>query len=77
MYKSFDAKAGAVVSLARQVPHAWGNPTDAPMRLVITATPGGCEEALRLIATGGDQPNLQAIAEKFAVTVVGLPLLQG
>ena len=60
-----------------EVPHAWGNPTDTPIRLMITATPGGCEEALRLIATGGDQPNLQAIAEKFAVTVVGPPLLQG
>src|SRR5215469_14894082 len=30
--KSFDAKAGTVVSLARQVPHAWGNPTDTPIR---------------------------------------------
>ena len=69
--KTFDAKAGTVLSLARQVPHAWGNPTDTPIRLMITATPGGCEEALRMIAKGGDQPNLQAIAEKFAVTVVG------
>jgi quercetin dioxygenase-like cupin family protein len=73
--KTFDAKAGTVLSLARQVPHAWGNPTDTPIRLMITATPGGCEEALRLIAKGGDQANLQAIAEKFAVTVVGAPLL--
>jgi hypothetical protein len=28
-----------------------------------------------MIAMGGDQPNLQAIAEKFAVTVVAPPLL--
>jgi quercetin dioxygenase-like cupin family protein len=73
--KTFDATAGTMVSLARNVPHAWGNPTDTPIRLMITATPGGCEEALRMIAIGGDQPNLQAIAEKFAVTVVGPPLL--
>jgi hypothetical protein len=42
---------------------------------MITATPGGCEEALRLIATAGDQLDIQAIAEKFAVTAVGPPLL--
>ena len=73
--KTFDAAAGTMVNLARNVPHAWGNPTDAPIRLMITATPGGCEEALRMIAMGGDQANVQAIAEKFAVTVVGPPLL--
>jgi quercetin dioxygenase-like cupin family protein len=53
--RTFDAAAGTMVSLARGVPHAWGNPTEAPIRLAITATPGGCEEALRLIATSGDQ----------------------
>jgi quercetin dioxygenase-like cupin family protein len=73
--KTFTAPAGTMVSLARNVPHAWRNPTDAPIRLMITASPGGCEEALRLIATDGDQVNVQAIAEKFAVTVVGPPLL--
>jgi mannose-6-phosphate isomerase-like protein (cupin superfamily) len=48
--KTFDATAGTVVSLARGIPHAWGNPTGTPLRLVITATPGGVEESLRLIA---------------------------
>jgi quercetin dioxygenase-like cupin family protein len=74
--KTFSAMAGTIVSLARNVPHAWGNATDTPIRLMITAAPGGCEEALRLIAMGGDQLDLQAIAEKFAITMVGLPLLR-
>jgi hypothetical protein len=39
----------------------WGNPTEAPIRLAITATPGGCEEALRLIATSGDQLDLRDV----------------
>jgi quercetin dioxygenase-like cupin family protein len=52
--RTFDAVAGTMASLARGAPHAWGNPTEAPIRLAITATPGGCEEALRLIATSGD-----------------------
>jgi quercetin dioxygenase-like cupin family protein len=73
--KTFDATAGTVVSLARGIPHAWGNPTDAPIRLVITATPGGVEECLRLIATSGDQLDLVAIADKHGVRLLGPPLL--
>jgi mannose-6-phosphate isomerase-like protein (cupin superfamily) len=73
--RTFDAAAGTMVSLARGFPHAWGNPTEAPIRLAITATPEGCEEALRLIATNGDQLDLRAIAEKFAVRQIGPPLL--
>ena len=73
--KTFDATAGTVVGLARGIPHAWGNPTDAPLRLVITATPGGVEESLRLMATDGDQLNLVALADKYAVRLIGAPLL--
>jgi mannose-6-phosphate isomerase-like protein (cupin superfamily) len=75
--KTFDAAAGTMVSLARGVPHAWGNPTEAAIRLAITATPGSCEEALRLIATSGDQLDLRAIADRFAVRQIGPPLLGG
>jgi quercetin dioxygenase-like cupin family protein len=75
--KTFDAAAGTIVSLARGVPHAWGNPTETPVRLAVTATPGGCEEALRLIATSGDQLDLRAIADRFAVRLLGPPLLGG
>jgi quercetin dioxygenase-like cupin family protein len=73
--KTFDAPAGTAASLIRGIPHAWGNPTDAPLRLLVTATPGGCEEALRLIATSRDTLDLQAIADRFAVRHVGPPLL--
>src|ERR1700737_5550358 len=37
--KTFDATAGMVVRLARGIRHAWGNPTDAPIGLGVTATP--------------------------------------
>jgi quercetin dioxygenase-like cupin family protein len=73
--KTFDAKPGTMVSLARGIPHAWGNPTDTSIRLMITATPGGVEEVLRLIATGGGRLDLQALADKYAVRLVGPPLL--
>jgi hypothetical protein len=39
-------------------------------------SPGGCEEALRIIAKGGDI-DLVAVAKKFNVRIVGPPLLQG
>lgn len=73
--KTFDATAGTMVSLTRGIPHAWGNPTDTPMRLVTMATPGGVEEVLRLIATSGDQLDLVALANKYAVRIIGPPLL--
>jgi len=75
--KTFDATAGTVITLARSIPHAWGNPTDTPIRFIVTATPGGCEEALRLIATSGDHLDLLAISNKFGVEQLGPPLLSG
>jgi quercetin dioxygenase-like cupin family protein len=63
--KTFDATTGTIVSLARGIPHAWGNPTDTPIRLMITATPGGVEEVLRLIATSGDRLDLAGAFRKI------------
>jgi mannose-6-phosphate isomerase-like protein (cupin superfamily) len=73
--ETFDATAGTTVRLARGVPHAWANPADTPLRLVITATPGGVEECLRSIVTSGDQLDPAALADKCAVRVIGPPLL--
>lgn len=73
----FDADAGTMVSLARGIPHAWGNPTDTAVRVLVTATPGGYEEALRLIATTGVHLNLLAIADKYRVRSIAPPLLGG
>jgi mannose-6-phosphate isomerase-like protein (cupin superfamily) len=66
--ETFDATAGAAISLRKGIPHPWCNRSDAPLRLVITNVPGGIEEALRSLATGADIP---AVSEQFAVRVVG------
>jgi mannose-6-phosphate isomerase-like protein (cupin superfamily) len=71
-----DATAGMTITLPRNIPHAWGNPTNSPLRLLGTCTPGGVEDTLRLIAQGGDI-DIMALAEAFGVRVVGPPLLQG
>jgi mannose-6-phosphate isomerase-like protein (cupin superfamily) len=74
--KTFDAAAGASVTLNRGIPHAWGNPSDSPLRLVAIMSPGGCEEAFRIMAKGGDI-DIVALAAKFCVRVVGPMLLEG
>jgi mannose-6-phosphate isomerase-like protein (cupin superfamily) len=73
--KSFDAEAGSTVVLAKNIPHAWGNPSNSPLRIVVTCMPGGVEEALRMRALG-DDTDPKAIAEKFGVRVVGPRLIE-
>jgi mannose-6-phosphate isomerase-like protein (cupin superfamily) len=68
--KIFDAEAGKVVTLPRKIPHAWGNRSDSPLRIAVVAYPGGCEEALRVIARG-DAVELPALAAKFGISLVG------
>jgi hypothetical protein len=41
--------------------------------MVAIASPGGCEEILRLIAKGGDI-DVMALSEKFGIRIVG-PML--
>jgi mannose-6-phosphate isomerase-like protein (cupin superfamily) len=66
--ETFEATAGAAISLRKGIPHAWGNRSDTPLRLVVTNVPGGIEEALQLLANGVD---VLAVAEQFAIRAVG------
>ncbi len=72
--ETFDAPAGATVALSRGIPHAWGNATDSPLRMLATCWPGGVEAILPVIARGGDI-DMDALAAEFGVRVVGPPLL--
>ena len=71
--KAFDVAAGTSVTLNKGIPHAWSNPSNSPLRVVVIASPGGCEEILRLIVKGGDI-DVMALAEKFGVRNLG-PML--
>jgi mannose-6-phosphate isomerase-like protein (cupin superfamily) len=68
--KLFDAAAGQVLTLPRKIPHAWGNRSNARLRIAVVAFPGGCEEALRIIARG-NAVDLPALAANFGVSSVG------
>jgi mannose-6-phosphate isomerase-like protein (cupin superfamily) len=73
--RTFEASVGETAVLPRGVPHAWGNPSTSQLRILVTCTPGGIEEVLRLRAEVGDGGvDMQVVREKFGVSVVG-PLL--
>ncbi|WP_263383660.1 cupin domain-containing protein [Granulicella arctica] len=72
---TLEATAGQTVEMKRGIPHAWGNASDKPVRLLFTATPGGCEEALVIIAKGGDI-DFAALTARFHVTPLGPPILR-
>jgi mannose-6-phosphate isomerase-like protein (cupin superfamily) len=72
--KTLDVPAGTSVSASRNIRHAWCNPFDTPFRMVVIASPGGCEDALRVIAKGGDVDKV-ALAARFQIEVLGPPML--
>ena len=72
--RTFDAPAGTSVSGLRNIPHAWCNASDSPFRMVVIVSPGGCEDAVRVIARGGDIDMLK-LAASFQIEVVGPPML--
>jgi mannose-6-phosphate isomerase-like protein (cupin superfamily) len=64
--KIFDVEAGTLVTLPRNIPHAWGNRSDSRLRIACIAYPGGVEDALRVIAKG-NEADLRTIADRFGV----------
>ena len=66
----FDAEAGSMVTLPRNIPHAWGNRSTTLLRIAVIAFPGGVEEILRAIA-GDKEVDVLALAKSFGVSLVG------
>jgi mannose-6-phosphate isomerase-like protein (cupin superfamily) len=72
--KTFDAPAGTSITLTRNIRHAWCNPFSSPFRMVAIASPGGCEEALRMIARG-EYLDIDIIRQRFGIEILGPPML--
>jgi mannose-6-phosphate isomerase-like protein (cupin superfamily) len=68
--KIFDAEAGTMVTLPRNIPNAWGNRSGSRLRIGGICYPGGVEEALRIIA-GGGVIDIPALADRFGVISLG------
>jgi mannose-6-phosphate isomerase-like protein (cupin superfamily) len=69
--KIFDAEAGTMVTLPKNVPHAWGNRSGSRLWIAGICYPGGVEEVLRIIAGGSVVIDIPALAERFGVVVLG------
>jgi quercetin dioxygenase-like cupin family protein len=68
--KVFDSQAGDVVTLRKGIPHAWGNRSNAQLRIAMLCFPGGVEEILNLIAKASPA-DIPALAERFHVRNIG------
>jgi len=68
--KTFDCRAGEVVTLRKGIPHAWGNRSSAPLRMAFVVSPGGLEGILSLMAKGAPT-DVPALAERFHIKIVG------
>jgi quercetin dioxygenase-like cupin family protein len=68
--KTFDTEAGTMVTLPKNIPHAWGSGTTSKLRMAFIVYPGGAEEAMSIIAKG-EVVDIPALAGKFGVTVLG------
>jgi mannose-6-phosphate isomerase-like protein (cupin superfamily) len=64
--KQFDAAAGTMVALPKNIPHAWGNRSSSKLRIAAICFPGGVEDAMRIIAEG-NVADLPALAARFGV----------
>lgn len=68
--KTFDCRAGEVVTLRKGIPHAWGNRSNAPLRMAFLVSPGGLEGILSLIANSA-RSDVPALAERCHIKIVG------
>ena len=68
----FDVEAGRLVTLPKNVPHAWGNRSTARLRISVIAYPGGVEKVLRAIACDKDV-DVPALVSRFGVIPLGPP----
>ena len=66
----WDVPAGTSVTVKRGVPHAWCNPSDTPLHMLVVFSPGHIDGLFRAAAGVDDVDRITAIAG-----LVGPPLL--
>src|SRR6476659_2208960 len=74
--RRWDAPAGTSVTVRRGVPHAWCNPSDTPLRMLVVFSPGQIDGLFRALAGVDDVDKITAIAARYGTKLVG-PSLQG
>jgi len=72
--RRWDAPAGTSITVRRGVPHAWCNPSDTPLRMLVIFSPGQIEGLFRATAGVDDVDKITAIAARYGTKLVGPPL---
>ena len=72
--RRWDAPAGTSVRVGRGVPHAWCNPFETPLRMLVIFSPGQIDGLFKATAGVGDVDKITAIAARYGTRLVGPPL---
>jgi mannose-6-phosphate isomerase-like protein (cupin superfamily) len=72
--RRWDAPAGTSITVRRGVPHAWCNPSDTPLRMLVVFSPGQIDGLFRATAGVDDIDEIAAIAARYGTQLVGPPL---
>ena len=71
--RRWDAPAGTSVTVRRGVPHAWCNPSDTPLRMLVVSSPGQIDGLFRALAGVDDVDKITDIAARYGTKLVGPP----
>jgi mannose-6-phosphate isomerase-like protein (cupin superfamily) len=74
--RRWDAVAGTSITVKRGVPHAWCNPSDTPLHMLVIFSPGHIDELFRAAAGIDDVDKITAIAARYGTQLIGPPLHQ-
>jgi mannose-6-phosphate isomerase-like protein (cupin superfamily) len=72
--RRWDAAAGSCATVKRGEPHAWCNPSETPLRMLVVFSPGRIEGLFRAAAGVDDVDKIAAIAARYGTRLIGPPL---
>jgi len=72
--RRWDATAGSSAIARRGEPHAWCNPSDMPLRMLVVFSPGHIDALFRTAAGVDDVHEIEAIAARYGTQLIGPPL---
>jgi mannose-6-phosphate isomerase-like protein (cupin superfamily) len=72
--RRWDVSAGTSATVRRGLPHAWCNPSDIPMRMLVVFSPGHIDGLFKEAAGLSDIDKVTAIAARYGTQLIGPPL---
>ena len=72
--RRWDAPAGTSVTVKKGVPHAWCNPSETPLRMLVVFSPGQIDGLFKAAAGVSDVDKITAIAARYGTQLIGPPL---